>query len=207
MPKITRLVCQAKDPSRVSVFLDEAFAFGISQKLAVQLGLAKGSELSPEQQRSIAAASEEEKEYERVLRLLAIRSHARAELLRKLAKRGVDAEVARRAVDRAAAEGYVDDAQFARDFARSGRDLKAWAPARTRLELRRRGVAPDDIEQALEVAYTETDLLEVALRLATDRARRVSGEREARRRRLAAFLARRGFSTDICRKAVDEVAP
>ena len=207
VPKITRLVRQAKDPSRVSVFLEDSFAFGISQRLAVQLGLAKGNELTQDQQQAIAAASAEEKEYERVLRLLAMRAHARAELLKKLQARGVASEVALRAVDRAQAEGYVDDGAFARDFARQGRDLKSWAPARAKLELRRRGIAPDTIEQALEAVYTETDLYDVALQLARARARRITGEREARRRRLAAFLSRRGFPTDICRRAVDEVAP
>jgi len=187
MATITRLVIQAKDPSRVSVFLDEVFAFGISQTLE--------------------AASAEEIEYERVLRLLAIRSHARAELLRKLTARGVSKDVAQRAVDRAAAEGYVDDAQFAREFAQHGRDVRAWAPARARLELRRRGVATENIDSALEAVYQETDLFEAALKLARARAPKLTGEREAMRRRLAAYLSRRGFTTDICLKAVDEVAP
>jgi regulatory protein len=207
VPKITRLARQAHDDGRVSVFIDGEFAFGISARLAARLELATGKELTPGERDELAAASEVEQEYERVLRLLGMRAHSRAELIRKLQGRGVDTSVARQAVARAEAEGYVDDAQFARDFARQGRDLRGWAPARARLELRRRGVAADEIDAALESVYSETDLLAIAVCLARGRAGRISGERESRRRRLAGFLARRGFATDICRRAVDEVAP
>lgn len=207
VPTITRLVRQAHDASRISIFVDGEFAFGISAALAAELGLAAGKELSDADLKRIDATSTVEREYERVLKLLTARAHARAELLRKLEARGVDAVVARQAVARAEADGYVDDDRFARDFARQGRDLKGWAPARARLELRRRGVDPDTIDGALAAVYSEADLLEIAVRLARLRARRISGERESRRRRLAGFLARRGFATDICRRAVDEVAP
>lgn len=207
MPRITRLAEQAHDASRISIFVDGEFAVGISALLAAELGLAPGKELSDDDLKCIADAALVEREYERVLKLLGVRAHSRAELLRKLAARGVDASVARQAVARAEARGYVDDAQFAREFARQGRDLKGWAPARARLELRRRGVDAEAIQQALDAVYSEAGLVAIAVRLARARAARITGERESRRRRLASFLARRGFATDICRRAVDEVAP
>jgi regulatory protein len=148
-----------------------------------------------------------ESAYERVIRFLARRSHARAELLRKLHDRGVPDEAARQAVDRAAAQGYVDDTRFAAEFAHHAREQRGWAPPRTRSELLHRGVARDLADAAVASEYAGVDLLELALVLARKRAARLSGDREQRRRRLALYLERRGYPVSVCRAATDEVAP
>ena len=110
------------------------------------------------------------KAYERVIRLLTRRAHSRAELLRKLKDRGVPAEPAREAVDRARHEGYVNDLDFARLFAQQARDLKGWAPLRLKQALNQRGVAKEHVEQVVEEVYSEVELLELALVQARKRA-------------------------------------
>ena len=144
--------------------------------------------------------------YDKVIRLLAQRSHSRAELVRKLRRRGVSKAVASEAVDRAAEQGYVNDAEFALLFAEQaqGRGL---APARIRRELATRGVEAQHVEAALKAAFGEVDLGARALELARQRLPRLSGEAESVRRRLAAFLKRRGFPTHVIIDALDAVAP
>ena len=56
-------------------------------------------------------------------------------------------------------------------------------------------------------AHPVADLLEQAVTLARKRAPQLSGDRESVRRRLAAYLERRGFPVSVCRAAVDDVAP
>jgi regulatory protein len=148
-----------------------------------------------------------ERAYERVIRLLAGRSHSRAELLRKLRQRDVDRAAAEQAVERAQSEGYVDDGRFALEFTRHSQTIKGWAPMRVRQELKQRGVEGELIDAALAEVYAEVDLLELATRLAQARAARLSGDTESRRRRLVGYLSRRGFTTSVCRTAVDAVAP
>jgi len=104
-----------------------------------------------------------ERAYERVIRLLAGRSHSRAELLRKLRQRGIGKKAAEQAVERATREGYVDDGRFALEFARHSRSIKGWAPARVRQELGKRGVDRDLVDAALAEVYAEVDLLELAM--------------------------------------------
>lgn len=205
--KITRITTQTRHPDRVSVFLDGEFAFGLSKTQAAELNLTEGRELSDAEVEALRGDVDDARVYDRLLRLLAIRAHSRAELKRKLVARRFDREAVARALARAEEAGYLDDTQFALDFARQGRDLKGWAPARTRLELRRRGVAAPAIEQALADIYGDIDLLEQAIALAAARVRRLSGDRESVRRRLVGFLTRRGYPTAICRKATDAVAP
>jgi regulatory protein len=151
--------------------------------------------------------TESAKAYERVIRLLTRRAHSRAELLRKLKDRGVQAEYAREAVDRAGREGYVNDLEFARLFAQQARDLKGWAPLRLKQALAQRGVATDHVEQAIEDTYSDVELLDLALAQARKRAARLQGDVESRRRRLAGYLQRRGFPAAVVRAATDDVAP
>jgi regulatory protein len=151
--------------------------------------------------------TESAKAYECVIRLLTRRAHSRVELLRKLKDRGLSAEPALEAVDRAGREGYVDDLEFARLFGRQARDLKGWAPLRLRQALAQRGVAQEHVEQVVEEMYSEVELLELALIQARKRAVRLQGDPESRRRRLAGFLQRRGFPAAVVRAATDDVAP
>lgn len=145
--------------------------------------------------------------YDRVIRLLTGRAHSRVELIRKLKARGASAAVALEAVDKAASQGYVNDAEYARMYARLARDQKGMAPLRIRAELAKRGVEPHHVEQALGEVFAETDIAEQACALAQKRALRLSGDIQSRRRRLAAFLERRGFPAHVTLSAVDAVAP
>ena len=50
---ITRIVRQKKDPDRASVFLDDAFAFGLAVDLVIDAGLRKGMPLPAHRQREL----------------------------------------------------------------------------------------------------------------------------------------------------------
>lgn len=144
--------------------------------------------------------------YDRVIRLLAGRAHSRQELVIKLRQRGASTETARAAVERAAAQGYVNDEEYARMLARHGRD-KGHAPSRVRQELARRGVGSDVAESAVAEAFADVELSELALSCARKRVAHLTGDVQSVRRRLAAYLERRGFPTHACLAAVDTVAP
>lgn len=144
--------------------------------------------------------------YDRVIRLLAQRAHSRMELVRKLRQRGASEDVAQAAVERAAAQGYVNDLEYALMLCRHGRD-RGWAPSRVRQELALRGVEAHTAEEALALVYAQVELADLALVLARKRVAHMSGDVQSVRRKLAAFLQRRGFPTHECLAAVDAVAP
>ncbi len=71
-------------------------------------------------------------------------------------------------------------------------------------ELRRKGVAPEVAEQALE-QIDDDDELTAARELAVRKARTSRGlDPVKRRRRLAGMLARKGYSPGVAMRAVDE---
>ncbi len=94
------------------------------------------------------------------------------------------------------AEGLVNDAEFARHYTRTRAAAKRLGPARLQADLRRLGVdeqvAAEAVRETLEREHIEPgQLLREA---ATRKLREMAGlDRAAQRRRLKAFLMRRGF--------------
>lgn len=74
------------------------------------------------------------------LRLLTARARTRAELAGQLAKKGYPDEVSHRVLDRLAAVGLVDDADFAEQWVRSRRANAGKSKRALAAELRTKGV-------------------------------------------------------------------
>ena len=134
-----------------------------------------------------------------VVNSLAAKAQSVTEIQAKLAARGVSPADAAAVVDDATRLGYLDDAELAGQLAR-GFLSRGYGRRRASVALRRRALAAAVAGAALDSAYGETD--EVSL------ARAALGSRptrdDASRRRAAAFLARRGFSSAAAWQAVRE---
>lgn len=126
--------------------------------------------------------------YDRAVRLLAARPHFRAELKAKLAQRGYPEEETGAALDRLAAEGYLDDVRAARDFVAHRLEQKSEGRLRLKAELVRRGALEEAVAAAL--AEVPEDDLEAAREAAAQWARSHRPDPAA----LARHLARKGFS-------------
>jgi len=134
-----------------------------------------------------------------VVNSLAARAQSVAEIERKLAARGVPAEVAEAVIADARELGYLDDAELAGQLARGFR-ARGYGRRRAEAALRRRGVAGVDGDRALDEAFGGADELELAC--AALGRRKVDDP--AAERRAAAFLVRRGFSAGAAWRAVHE---
>jgi regulatory protein len=144
---------------------------------------------------SISEPSREELARALCLRLLTARSRTRAELAGQLAKRGYPEDIRDRVLDRLAVVGLVDDTDFAEQWVRSRRANAGKSKRALAAELHTRGVDNDVITAVLGGlgAGTERDRAEQLVRA---RLRRESLSDDDARvcRRLAAMLARRGYS-------------
>lgn len=130
--------------------------------------------------------------YELGLRLLGVRAHSEAELRRKLARRGCEAEAIDGTLDRLRERGYVDDGSFAHQLAE--RRLRDRGPVLIAAELASKGIGREDVATAL-VGVDRSQLLAAARR----QARQVPG---LDRIRVAGRLQRRGYPMDVIREAL-----
>ncbi|WP_456428377.1 RecX family transcriptional regulator [Rhodocaloribacter sp.] len=205
---VTRLVAQKKDPDRVSVFLDGAFAFGVHVDVALAFGLAPGRALTEAECEEILAADAVFRAKSAAFHYLAYRARTEREVRRKLSGKGFEEGVIDEVVGRLHTLGYLDDEAYARTYVRARFAGRGYGPQRIRAELLRRGVDRAHIDAALDELLDEDDVVARARRHAAKRWPRLAAEPDPRKRRkkLTDFLVRRGFSFDVVRRVVDELA-
>ena len=132
-------------------------------------------------------------------RQLSYRSRSSAELRQTLHQRGFPDQIIDDVIARFTELGYLDDADFARRWIQTREQLAPRGARLLRQELRQKGISADLAEEAIQEA--DLDDIESAARIAERRLPRMSDlDRDTKRRRLAAYLERRGFSYDVIRK-------
>lgn len=194
MATITGLKMQKGDRERVSVFLDEEYAFSVS--LMAAAGLKKGQTLSGAEAAMLEQEGQTHLAYQRAVRYLALRPRSRAEIEGYLRGKGDSEETVAQALARLEGGGYIDDQQFARFWVENRLRFRPRGSRAMRYELRQKGLAPDDIDAALEGLEEG----EAAWDAVAGKLERWQGldEREFLQK-VTAFLSRRGFGFDVCR--------
>lgn len=137
--------------------------------------------------------------YDRALDLLSQRPYTARDLRRKLVQKEVPAEEADAVIARLAEAGLVDDAKYALQYARSKLLGSGSSRRRIKQDLARKGVKGDVATEAVEQVIVDEEVDTKALIERVARKKLASmGDLEplVMRRRLFAFLARRGYDPD-----------
>ncbi len=198
MPVITAITAHAKKPGRFEVFVDGQPEGAVSVEAIERLRLGVGVSFDPVRP-AFAAELALVATWDRATRLLAARARSRAELRRQLLLKGEAAGAVDAALDRLERAGYLDDADYARQFARSKALGRGMSRRRVQQELAKRGISRELAEAALADVFADEGVGEgeAVARLARKKLRSlIRLDAPTRRRRLYAFLARRGFEHD-----------
>ena len=173
---------------------------------ANELALRPGMVLDEMLRERLGQAADAQAAFRFILSSLARRGFARRDLERRLVHRGHPREAARSALDRATAAGLLDDRQFALSYAQV-KTARGRGPARLLRDLFAMGVDRGIAEEAIAAAWAgEGKEAEASLALARKRAGQLGDiPRPAKRRRLLAYLARRGFAGHDVRATVSRV--
>jgi regulatory protein len=205
--EITALKAQKKNPNRISVFLNGEYAFGLARIVAAWLKI--GQVLSEAEIDRLKQQDTLEIAYQKGMNLLSYRARSEMEIQRKLSEQGFEASVVSATIQRMKNNGFLGDEQFAHDWIENRSTFRPRGKRLLALELRQKGVAEEAIQQAL-VESEDEDIL--AYQSAIKQAHRYAGtDWETFRKRLGAFLMRRGFSygtiAPVLRRVWDETHP
>jgi len=203
--RVTAIDESGRKPGRFDLVLDDGTAVIVSVDIIEQLRLRVGVELDGPGTARMLAAAGALRTYDRAVTLLAFRARTGQELRRRLVQNGEPAEFADAAVASLHERGLLDDADYARQFVHSRMVGKGVSRRRVQQELARRGVARDTADEAVDsvLANEEVDEIGVVERAARKKLRSLqSVDLQTRRRRLHAFLARRGYDSDVIRAAL-----
>lgn len=146
--------------------------------------------------------------YDRALDMLEARSRGVAELRRLLLRKGEPEADVDAAIERLRASGLLDDANFARQLTRSKALGAGHSRRRIQQELTKRGVAREISDEAIAEVFEHEEVDEEASieRVARKKLRMLTkADAPTRRRRLYAFLARRGYDADDIQRAMKVV--
>ena len=144
---------------------------------------------------------------EATLELLERTLRTRHDLERRLKEKGFAAGEIAATLDRLAEVGLVDDVEYARAWlaGRWGRRPSGWR--RLQQELRAKGVSQEDAERARELLSERggaPDEVQSAAKLAAQARKRYARlNPQVQRQRLYALLARRGYDSDVIRRALE----
>jgi regulatory protein len=157
---------------------------------------------------STARSPDPARAYTRALDLLARAPRSARDLRRRLLLKGdLEADV-EAAIERLTAAGLLDDGAYARAFTRSKVSSQGFSRRRLQQELAKRGVARDVAAAAIAEVLHDEDVDEVANieRVARKKLRALQGlDEETQRRRLYAFLGRRGYQVDDVRVVLERM--
>ncbi len=194
-PVITAITPDPRRAGAVRVEVDRAPFASISQEAVAAHALAAGRPVDENLRDWIGLEADVEAAFRTVLRALERRSFARADLGRRLRRKGHAPQAVEAALERAVALHLLDDAAFAANYVET-RSSRGRGPVRLTRDLLAMGVDRRLIDRAVTAHFTDgADRSAVPLTLASKRAAQLGDlPREVKRRRILAFLARRGFS-------------
>lgn len=206
-PVITGVEGDPRSPGFEVVYLNGKRFASLPASMISGRGLSLGVELDTHQVRALAEAADVEAATRVGLRLLAARPRSEHELRHALGDRGHRAAAVDGAMERLRDQGVIDDEAYALHFARVRSDKGHGLP-RVLADLRERGVDRELAEKTASTVFAEEvgDPLEKAEEVATKRLRQLADlPVPTRRRRVLAFLTRRGYHGWEVRRMVDRL--
>lgn len=146
------MVITAFEPRRkglYQLYIDGEAAVKVDMQVFMLSGYKAGSDITDEELYELIKSSDERRAREKALYLLEHRSHSKKELKEKIIKSGVPKETAEAAAGHMEEIGLVNDAEYARNYARMLFDRKQFGVRRVRQELKLKGITEDIIEEVI----------------------------------------------------------
>ncbi len=190
-----------------AIQLDDDRKLRLHADLLVSEHLSVGMELDEARIAALKTEAARHRTYEYALYLLERRSYSYRELYDKLmqAKHGEE-DIVLETLTKLLRIGLLNDARYAESLARSYIEGKHYGLRRAALELRRRGISQNEIEDAL-APYQESDTIAEQLAMLIERkyaAKLCDPDDRKARERVIAALMRRGFDYSDIRNAIED---
>jgi regulatory protein len=200
MSKITRIEEQKKRKTRVNIYIDGEFSFGLYKDTVVKYHLYEGKEISQEQLSSIREFEKLNDAKEKARNYISYRERSKKEITNYLASKGIQEEVAKKVLDDFEKTDLVDDNRFALSWIKNRTKFNPKGNFALKMELRDRGVDENEIENLLQ----SVDEKENA-RKALEKAIKKYGKKSSSKKKILEYLKRRGFELQTALEVINEL--
>ena len=199
---VTAIKPQKKGKNRVNLFLDGKFTLGLSASVLDEAGIHAGQNLSRSEVENLKRADLTQRAMDQALRYLGYRPRSESEVRARLARYGYEDDVIARTLNRLRTSGLISDTSFATFWKESRVNFSPRSNRLLTQELRQKGVSSEIIAATTEGIDNETE----AYRAGYKKAHSLDKvDYYEFRRKLGAFLHRRGFDYEVIKSVVDKL--
>jgi regulatory protein len=204
MPKITSIEEQKKNKKRLSVFIDDQYAFGADAFVIKRNRLEVGKEVDIDTLKKIAFEDDVERAKQYVVDYQL--GKPEKQIREKLLQKGYEEEVINAILTFLHTYKLIDDAEYARRYTNDASKLKKHGKLRIKQTLKQKGISQDDIESALTRISSKDEIAQATKML---QSKIPSYQKKAKsayelRGKCYQYLASRGYSGDVIESAINK---
>jgi len=205
MKKITKIEYQKKNKDRVSIYLDDNYAFGVDLNIMIKYSLAKNMELEDDFISEILKAEEEINAYNYAISVLSRTSKSEKQLRQKMLDKGYDTQFIENAIVKLKIQKYIDDEAYSESFINSKINVSKDGKLKIKEALYNKGIDKQVIADKLSEVSNEEEIKRAYI-LGTKKLRSIK-EEDARKKRmkLTNYLINKGFEYSTVKKAVSKL--
>lgn len=202
---VTKVSKQKRSSNRFNVFLDDKYAFSISEDVYIKFHVHKGKQLTKQQIDAIKNADDIQRAYLIAINYLSYRMRTESEIKSHLQKKEIVDDVIEKVIKRLFDEDLLNDQTFAATFVTDRMNRSTKGPNLIRQELAAKGISKCDIDYAL-ATFDKVTQKETALAWGQKEVNKRSKQPLRRRKeQLRTKLLRRGFTKDIVSGVIDQI--
>jgi regulatory protein len=203
LPIITKLKTQ-KDRNRVNLYLDHQFAFGLSLKEVVKLGLTVGQKLTEEEVEKLLFSRQEEKLYQKTLNFLSYRPRSEKEIKDYLVRKRANPKIQTSILKKLRKLNFINDEDFARWWLEQRMSFRPRGKPLLRRELFQKGIEKKIIDSLISQISPFSQINSARKIMAKKKKLYQNLPLQKLRQKLFSLLARRGFEFELIKEAIDE---
>lgn len=201
--KISKIETQKKNKDRLNIYIDDAFAFGISTDVYLKYNLKKNQEIDNEFIEEILLEEENSKAINSAVKYLSYRQRSIKEMTDYLNRKGYDRLIVEKTLNYLLDKNYLNDSEFAQSFIKDKSYLNKYGINKIRYELLNKGVSKEIIAKTL--TFDSDEEFDNAMELAIKKLKSYKNQdRDSIYRKLGGFLQRKGYRYDTVKKVLKE---
>lgn len=201
--KVSKIEKQKYNKNRYSIFLNDEYSFSVDEDTLIEHSILKGKTFDDKYIENIIISDEKNKAKSKALNYISYKIRTEKEVRNKLKKLGYQ-EYEDEIIEYLKENNYINDKEYAIFFVKDRLKLKNLGKYRIKEELIKKGIIPEYIENALQESNYEEDEVKRILFLIERRQKRSYKSEEDRYRKIYSFLLRKGYDSEIIKKALSK---
>lgn len=207
MKTITKISRQ-QNGERYNIFLDEVFFCGVTEDTLIRMNLKKGAKIDEEALKALEEEESKNRCFSYAIYLLGRQNYFEKVLVEKLKRKEYSEEDIEYTLEKLRYYNYLDDSRLTEAFVRDKKRFSKKGPRYIAEALRNKGVSQEQITKALEENYSTEEAYENCIGIAEKKLeyyKKKTDDLYQLKSKLYAFLAQRGFSSEVIKCTIEEL--